>query len=829
MKKIGLLLFLLGGFQLVFAQSDFKGKIVGKVIDKNKNQAVEFANVALKKANDTTVIVKGGISDANGQFVLEGIPAGKFNLTVFYVGYRKTTLTNILLNPQLAVVDMGEIALMEDAKQLKEIVVEEKREFIQTTPDGIIITPSANPTQIGGTATDVLQQAPSVQVDANGNVSLRGGNPNIMINGRNSNFGGGGRRGGGGMGGGLEQIAADDIESIEINTNPSARFDADGVGGMINIRLKRDRQLGTHGNINLNMGNRWRFGGGARLNHRTEKWNFFGSFNGRIDTRLSEDVTERLSLYSNLNTPQTIDSSLYLNQTRNFRANRNVLNVRGGVDYYFSEKESLTFEMMLGFREAKNEGALRSRNFDQDNNYINGNNQDNTTRENENSYEFSLNYRKEFAKKRQELMASASTSIGKDKQILDLVNTRVDSEGEEIFSLLKLIQNGNNATQNSITNIQLDYSHPFGKSGLLETGYKGIIRTFNTDVDWERFNRVSNNWERNNFLSNEYCYDENVQAVYLAYKDKIGKFDYSGGVRAEQVWYGGNLNASNQSERFDRQYFNFFPTFRIAYNLKQQGEFIKISYSRRIERPSFFDLNPFRDISNPFNVRTGNTNLQPEIINVVELGYNKFWKKASITPNIFYRYRTNVVQRLTLPDAEDELIFVSRPINLGFSHSFGAELIASAELTKWWNINGSASFFRTVIDAGDDVSPELQNNVQSSVNSWNLRGGFNFTPAKSWRMQLNAFYNSPQAIAQGERLGFYSINFGLNKNLWQNKGGIGFNIRDIFYTMIFGSRSFGESSFTNPQSGETRITKFTQTSSVKRDTRQIMINFRYRF
>ncbi len=614
MKRIRLflsffLLAFISNLGFLYAQNSTMGKISGRVLDKSKAQPVEFANVVVKRSGDSTV-VKGVVTDPKGEFVLENLKFGQYDLTVFFVGYQKLTLTKVMITPQGPNARLEKIELTEDSKQLAEITVEGKAEFIQTTPDGIIVTPSANPTQTGGTATDVLQQVPSVQVDANGGVTLRGGNPNILINGRNSSFGGGGGRGmgmgGGGGGGGLDQISADEIESIEINTNPSARFDADGVGGMINIRLKRDRQLGTHGNFNFNLGNRWRTGLGGRINHRTDKWNFFASYFGRLDKRLGEDLTERFTdTYTSLN---PIIDRTYLNQARNNRTVGQFHNVRAGIDYYFSEKESITFEAMYGFRNFESTGALRSRTVTaNDNSFRLGNNQDNTTLDKGNNYEFSLNYKKEFAKKRQEMMASITTSFGDGRQILDLVNQAVLADGSILDLPSNLQQNGLNANRNNTTSMQFDYSHPVGKNGLFETGYKGIIRTLNTDADWSRLNRQTQVFEPNNLISNAYSYDENVQAIYTAYKNKWGKFDYNAGLRFEQVWYGGNLTAENQQENFDRQYFNIFPTARIAYNINQKAsEFIKLSYSRRIDRPGFGDLNPFRDISNPLNIRLGN-------------------------------------------------------------------------------------------------------------------------------------------------------------------------------------------------------------------------------
>lgn len=805
------------------AQSNFNGRINGVLIDKSKSQPVEFANVALRKQGSTDIF-KGIVSNEKGEFIFENLPVGNYEVDVFYIGYEKKTIPSISLTWQNAVVRLEKIEMIEDSQKLSEIVIEKEREFIETTSESTIITPSANPTQAGGTATDVLQNAPSVQVDANGNVSMRGGNPNILINGRNSGFGGGRGGGGFGGGGGLDQISADEIQSIEVNTNPSAKFDADGMGGMINIRLKQDRQLGTHGNFNGSIGYRptgtYNFSGGFRLNHRTDKINFYGGYNGRYDNRVSTDITNRTSEYLTVGS-STVDSLETLNQSRDSDRENQSHNIRLGTDYFFSDKESLSFETMISTRQGTNTGALISKIFDEDNNLRTMSSQDNSSKDNSENIDLSLSYRKEFAKKKQEFSASVNTSLSNGVSTSDLANQMLAEDGTPL-NLNPFKRLTENDSKNTNTVAQLDYAHPFGKDGLLEVGYKGIVRTLNTDFNYNTFDYNNNAFTQNQLLSNQFQYFENAQAAYTAFKNRINKIEYSVGLRFEKVWLTGDVNNAEGSapSNFKKDYFNIFPTARIAYNFSQD-EFLKISYSRRIDRPRFDDLNPFQDITNQLNIRQGNPNLNPEYIHVVELGYNRYWDKFSVTPTVFYRYRTNLVQRIT-EIQDDGITTLSTPQNIGFSEAYGLELSASANLYKWWQLQGSSSFFQTEINAGDNAE---NSSINSSVMSWNARLNSTFNISKhGLRMQINYFYNSPTAQAQGENRGFYAFGFGMNKSLWNNKGGIGFNVRDIFYTLIWGSTTNGENEI-----GTNNLVRFNQTSKVFRDTRMFMINFRYRF
>jgi outer membrane receptor protein involved in Fe transport len=771
------------------------GKISGKVMDEATGKPVEFATVVLKKSGETQMY-KGGNTDLNGDFMFDNIPLGAYQLEVAFVGYKAKTIPNIALSAQAPQVVMSQLSLSGDEKILNEVVIQGQKEFIQTTPDAIIIKPEANVTQAGSTATDVLQNVPSVQVDQNGNISMRGGRPNILINGRSSGFGDM-RRGGGMMGfNPLDQINAEDIESISISNNPSARFDAEGGGGLIDIKLKRDRQLGTHGQVNLGYGApRNRVNGNLRINHRTKNMNMFLSYGARFDKRKNLSETDRTT-YDALGESIT----QLLDQEQNGINRNQNHNIRIGGDYYFTEKTTLQAEASYSTRFGKSEDFLESLFFDENGDLAVTTNQKTNNEQKSNNFEYNLTFRHEFKKAKQNITAS-------------FVQVFSDDDGESLLAVesTETTQNRSRLSesdnQNINTNFQLDYAHPIGSKGLLETGYKLSLRDLNTDSDFE--NKTGDVWERDDLLSNEFEFQEQVHAGYIAYKNSLGKWDYSVGIRAEQVMMEGNVFSTQPTVGFEKDFLNFFPTARIAYNV-DDTQFLKISYNKRISRPNFGDLNPFRDITNPLNIRTGNPDLNPEFNHNFELGYSKVWEKYTFSPTVFYRHQTDVVQRITTLLDDDSSITISKPENIGLARNYGIELMGTAQWTKWWDMNTSFSMAQNEIEATEEGR-----GIDSRVSTWNARFNSNFTFWENSRLSVNAFYNSPRAIAQGTIRPIYAFGIGFQKPILNKKGSIGFNVRDIFYTMRFGS--------------ETRGANFIQTTNTRRDTRMVMVNFRYRF
>ncbi|MCS6822127.1 MAG: TonB-dependent receptor family protein [Microscillaceae bacterium] len=787
-----------GTINLLLAQNpkgkSNKGRITGKVIDKTKKTPVEFATVVLRKSEDT-LIVRAVNTDEQGNFTFQDVEFGTYNLRLMLVGYQSTTVKGINLSPEKPVYAFKELPMVEDTKQLQEVVIEGQREVVQATVDGLVINADAQIAQQGGTAVDLLKNAPSVNVDASGNVSLRGAAANILINGRNSGFSGFGR---GGQGG-LDQIQADEVESIEIFTNPSARFDAEGAGGVINIRLRRDRNLGTNANVNLGYGNRNRLMGGGRINHRTEKWNIFLGGQGRLDRRLGEGKIERTTFGN---------ETTYLTQRQHSNIRPTFANIRLGGEYYFDEKTSLQAEARIGLRQRDNQEILENYLDDATFQLRNGTRRTNLETNDNKIFNYEITFQKEYARKRQELNVSFNQSYGWQTGTGQLwLDQFVNNYTPNNTRLNQ--QQTNTANYNMQAVLQADYTHPLAKDGLIETGYKGTYRALNTNFVLDRFNFLTNTYENDFNLSNRFNFYEQVHAYYLAYKGKFKKFEYSLGARTEYA----NMNGQvNETIHFDKTFFNFFPNARLIYTMKDL-EFIRLSYAKRINRPEFGDLNPFVDISNPVNLRTGNADLNPELIHSFELGYNKVWRKYTLTPSLFYRYKENIIQRQTTIDEAG--VALTQPLNVGFSHAGGIELFATAQLQEWWNVNGSFSYFYTIIQTNNPL-------LNSENQSWTTRLVNTFNLGNNFRLQASANYNSPVAIAQGTQLERLFTDIGLVKNFnvktamgkTQN-GTISLNIMDIFYTLQFGATTIG--------------TNFIQKSVIKRDTRAVMLNLRYKF
>jgi iron complex outermembrane recepter protein len=472
-------------------------------------------------------------------------------------------------------------------------------------------------------------------------------------------------------------------------------------------------------------------------------------------------------------------------------------NIRLGSDYYFTEKTILSAEVSGSLRRGDNDETLKTL-------IQNGQSDSRLTEQRtlsdqlSNNLEYNLSFKHEFKKPKQEISAVFLQNYSQDNGEANLT-----IESSDVG--LERQRNSKNDNRNVNTNFQLDYAHPIGKKGMFETGYKLSVRDLNTDSDFENF--VLDRWIYDGILSNEFEYQEQVHAGYVAYKNSLGKWDYSLGIRAEQVQMEGEVQSLQTNDGFSKDFLNFFPSVRLAYNL-DETQFIKISYNKRISRPNFNDLNPFVDISNPLNLRAGNPDINPELSHTFELGYNKTWEKYTLSPTLFYRHQSNVVQRII--GLVNDSVSLSRPENVGFLRNYGIELSASARFTKNWDVNASYTFAQNEV-----VADESNAGVSSSVNNWNARFNSNLVIVSDLRFSVMAFYNSARAIAQGTFLPVYMMGLGLQKPILKKKGSIGLNVRDLFYSMRFGTETKGEN--------------FEQKSSTRRDTRVVMANFRYRF
>jgi outer membrane receptor protein involved in Fe transport len=781
-KKSHLTLLFCFFMNLILAQNS--GKIEGKIMD--VNTPIEFANVLLFTQNDSIKIVKSAISDSIGNFQLEALALGNYKLKIQMIGYQPKVI-NVLLNETNAKKNVGNIPLSIDAKFLKTVEVSAKKAIVQRTPQGLIINASATLTQEGGTATDLLRNTPTVVVDAEGAITLRGKTPAIMINGRNSSLSN------------TDQIPASSIESIEIINNPSAKYDADAEVGIINIKLKKSQQDGTNGAVSIGTGYgaKVRFNSSLLLNHKVGKWNVGLAYDNRIAPRVRMGEGDRV----NFNLPP----QYFLTQRRTDERIERNHNLRLNLDYALDAKNSFNFEIIGNAVGEDNDETLKNLTETQARIFTNKYSRQSLEIKKEKGLEMAFEYKKKFEDERKNFSIKSSSSFNDEKENTD-ITTQTLTENNALQGN-PFLQRTHFYLNTNVTNFQLDYAHPIASKGILEMGVKTILRFLESDFLSE--NKINDAFVKNVQTSDIFSFNEQIQAGYVQYNAFTGEKDkqiikYTFGLRGEQIW---NNGKGVVSAGFNNSYFNLFPTANIAYFLKP-NEFIKLSYARRINRPRLGQLNPFTDITDSLTQRSGNPKLLPELVHSFELGYNKDWDQASFSTIAFYRYAQNVIQNFTIlrPDG----VLFSQPLNFGSSTTFGLENILSATLTKAWDFNLSASFFQQKID-GNNINSDLVNDVFS----WNGKLINNFTMWKGGKLQVIGIYNAPIASPQGKRIEIYNVDMGFQQRILKDKGRIGLIATDIFNTQRNGFL------INDPN--------FTFSRIFKVDTRAVLVTFAYTF
>jgi len=766
--KIVTLLFLLPN--VLLAQT-----IKGKVVDKSTKQAVGFANVFLYKKDNVEKPVGGAMTEEDGSFTILNVVNGSYLVKVQLVGYK-----NLAQNVELAAneLDMGVLTMAGETEAIEKVEVVAEKDLVKTDIGTRSYNVSQDLINKGGTALDVMQNIPSVQVDENNNVSLRGSsNLTVLINGKQSGLAGSNPQAV------FQRIPASSIERIEVINNPSAKYDAQASGGIINIVLKTQSDDGFGGNIGFNAGNFDRYNSSVDFNYKKSKWNVFGSLNGNQNTRISTPTVFRKSFIEN--TTPIID------QKRNINRLDQSFTGSLGLEFAATKKDIFGLEMNLGGGRNNSNEILNNYNRNADNSLISEFVRLSDEESNSFNQNYAFSYLRKFAKPRQELKISAS--LARSEEVTDLNSSQSTD----------ILQKTNEDNGNQMVLLQADYTHPLKDSWRLETGYKSIFRNVANDFvleDW-----TNDMWVNNSNFSNDFRYKEQVYGGYGILFGKYKKLEFEAGLRLEQTFATSEL--LNTQQTFKNDYLNLFPNGAISYQLPKDQQ-IKMTYGRRINRPGFRQLNPFANFSNPLTLRSGNPFLRPEYTNSYEIGYLKDWKKASFTGSLFYKGTTDVIQPIIKQLAGDTTLFA--PQNIATSDNYGVEMIGSYRVGKWLTLNGDFSFFRMVVNA-QNVDDQALNDVFS----WNTRINAIFSLPKSFRIQAMAFYRAPVATAQGTRKDMFMNSIGLSKTVLKNRGTFNFRVSDIAKTMRFG--------------GTVSTPNLYNDFTFKGNTRTYMAGFSYRF
>ncbi|WP_215238383.1 outer membrane beta-barrel family protein [Dyadobacter helix] len=746
-----------------FAQSSQKVKVTGKVIDAQNNSALGYASIRLFRSADST-FADGAISDEKGGFVVE-VGTGNYYAISEFIGYRAITTSNIRVGN--SPVDIGMIKLGASARSLEEVTIQGEKSTMELSLDKKIFNVGKDLANAGGTAVDILTNVPSVAVDVEGNVSLRGsGNVRILIDGKPS-----------GLvsikgASGLQQLQGSMIERVEIITNPSARYEAEGMGGIINIVLKKERKQGFNGSFDIITGQPVNYGAAANVNYRRKNLNFFINY-----TMSFRNTPGRNTIYQEL---YRNDSTFITQRSMTSKLKGQNNSARGGLDYYFNEKNVLTAAYTWRISNGKRFSDLNY--YDYIGSMANPVSHTNRTQdetEKEPNSEYALTYKKTFNRKGQEFTADVrylNNWEDSDQYYRENVY-KPDGSPSGIPSLFQRAPNYETEKQ---LLFQADYVHPFAKDGKLEGGLRSSSRNMTNDYSVLEQNE-DGTWVNLPGLTNDFLYKERINAAYGIIANKMKKFSYQVGLRAE--WTGVTTELRQTREVNERNYANLFPSVHVTYELPKQNA-LQLSFSRRVRRPQYNDLSPFMTYSDNRNYWSGNPDLNPEFTNAFEVGHIKYLEKGSLTSSLYYRHTNGKI--ISIRRVEDNGNSYTRPENLGTEDAYGAEFTSSFNLYQWWKLDGSFNFFRAMIDGTG-----LDENFQSDTYSWFVRTTSRFTLWKNTDVQFRGNYEAPQQTPQGKRKAMATLDLAASRDILKNNGTLTLSVIDVFNSRRYRSITDG--------------------------------------
>lgn len=753
--------YLLSAFLLLTSVSIFaQGKperakvaITGKIIEKTSKLPLEYATVTFKNTKNPKQIY-GGITDNKGDYSVDVTP-GVYEITLEFISFKPTVMAQKQLN---AATNLGTIALEEDATQLNEVVIRAEKTTVEIKLDKKVYNVGQDMMVKGGTASDVLDNVPSITVDAEGNVALRGNdNVKILIDGRPSNAIN--------IADALKSIPADALDKVEVITNPSSRYNAEGGGGIINIVLKKGKNLGLNGTAVLSTGYPETYGGTGNINFKSKEFNLFTTQGYNYRNNPGRAFTN--SRY--LNADNTTKD--YMNEKReNERLNKSY-NATLGMDWYLSKSTTWTNTFNYRRSNGDNRDDVFQNFFDVNRDYVSTTNRVNNEDSESQNVEFTTNLTKNFKKEGHKLTIDGSFSTNDDKNIALINETSTANPAINIDETL------NNQKQ-SRNSIQTDYVLPVGKGGQFEAGYRGDFSINTTDY------AVNRNGVPNTEFTNTLEYKEKVNALYSQYGFKVKKFSTLLGMRWEDSDI--DVNQLVTSDFTNKKYNNFFPSAFFTYEINDRSS-ASISYSRRIQRPRGRQLNPFNNLSSNVNIFVGNPDLNPAFTNSIDLGYIKRWDKLTFNTSLYGNKTTDVFQMIrkqtgTLADGTP--VITTTPINLATEYRSGFEFTLNYSPYKWWKLNSNFNFFYiktdgdyTYVDSNNDT---VFQDFDFETTSWFTRLSSKVTLPYKIDWQTNMNYQGAQKNRQGSSLGNFSMNLALSKDVLKDKGTVAFNISDVF-------------------------------------------------
>ena len=753
MKRLIVVLFLFGlsisGFSQQPGGKKFKKiKIEGVVIDKETQDPLEYTTISL--LNDSSPdLIQGGITDKNGKFIIEVFP-GKYNITLEYIGFDKIILKDKVISINE---DFGIFELEIVAESLNEVELVGERTEVEIRLDKRIYNVGKDITVRGGSVADVLDNVPSVSVDVEGNVALRGNqNVRILINGKPSGLVG--------LSGpqGLRSLPAESIEKVEVVTSPSARYEASGTAGILNVILKKEELEGFNGSFILNGGAPTTYGGNATLNWRTKKLNIFSTTSLRdSESRGGGDFES-----------ENFNPVRFVNEDRDYQRNRKSIFFNLGAEYYFNDDTSLTISGFVRTSDNESNNNTKIDNLNAAGVVVDQFGRYQFEEEIDNSQQFTTNFTKKFDDKGHELVIEFQTESSEEDESDLAENTSTFNQESDTFE------------DQSRTLLQMDYIWPVNENTQFEIGYRGDFSL--QETDYNVFDLLDNGRTPNTELTNFLGFTQKINAAYAQFGKKINKFSYLIGLRMEKT----HIEIDQKTTKIfkEKDYTDWFPTLNFSFEFTEK-ENITLGYSRRIRRPRSWSLNPFRSLTSLTFFRQGNPDLDPSYSNLFDLGYLKRWNKFTFNSSVYYQKATQVIERITETTGELVVVsvnplvelpeFRSTSVNLSENIRTGTEFTLTYSPKRQVRLSGNFNIFNS-----ETIGFYKEVPLDRKIVSWFMRFNSSFPLAFGINTQLNGFYFGPRANAQTESKGVVSFSGALNKPMFNDKATLSFRVSDIF-------------------------------------------------
>ena len=754
-------------------------KLSGIIFDKETKQPLEYATIVLK--NTVNNQVTGGISNLKGKFNIS-TEQGNYNISIEFLGFKTISITNKIITSDSS---LGEIYLKEDNNSLEEVEIIAEKSTVEIKLDKKIYNVGKDMTVKGGSASDVLDNVPSVTVDIEGNVALRGNeNVRILINGKPSGLVGGPDA--------LRQLPADAILKVEVITSASARYDAEGTAGILNIILRKGKALGFNGSFGLNLGIPENIGVSSNLNYRNKKVNYFSTSGYTYNNAPGNAFFETKDIAN-------IPSETLITENRFYERERKSFNTLFGLEYFITENTSVTGSVFY-----RNSDRLNKTEINTNNSYLLAS--ENTRKfrkEIENDLdkqiEFNLNFIQNFKTSGHKLSLDFKHEINNEDELATLT-------GNQFFPNIinDIVQKTDAIEHQKRILVQGDYILPIGENAQFETGFRSNNSFIDTDFSI-RDEQEDGSFILDENVSNIFIYNEKVHALYTQYGNKFGKFSSLLGMRMEVSDI--DVNVTGTTLNSNKKYTEFFPTFNLAYELKE-NETVTLGFNRRIRRPRSWFINPFPTRASENNIFQGNPDLDPAYSNALDLGYLKKWNKITFNTSMYYNYTTDVFQRIESLDANDANVTITTFENIASENRYGFEFSVNYELFNWWKLNNSFNVFSTKRNSGN----ELQD---AKFTSWTSRLDSRIKlPFKiDWQTTIN--YRGPRETFQTKNKSITSINLAFSKDILKGNGTLSLNVSDLL-------NSRKRISNTNINGVSNRYSEFQWRE------RQIRLNFIYR-